>query len=300
MDQETGYSRVSSLREQRSESQDQGQVAFVLAGGASHAAVQVGMLKALSDAGIRPDLVVGTSAGAVNAVAYAADPTPGGISRLTEGWRRARRSQVFPLWSPSLVLGAIGRRDHILTNRGLATLIRDFVHVEHLEASIIPAHVVTTDLLRGDPVVLSEGPVVPALLASTAIPGVFPPVDIGGRLLVDGAIASDPPTLEAESLGASTIYVLPTFGAGPEARPERSALRVGLSAIGQRFGHSGTTTMVAPKHSVVHVMPVPPTAAISPYDFSQSARLIDQAAALTHDWLAGDDALGISQSPRAS
>jgi NTE family protein len=264
--------------------------------------VQVGTLKALTDAGIRPDLLLGTSAGAVNAVAYAADPTDAGISRLTQGWRRARRSQVFPLWSSSLVLGAIGRRDHILTNRGLATLIREFVEVERLEAGVIPAHVVTTDLLTGDPVVLSEGPVVPALLASTAIPGVFPPVDIGGRLLVDGAIASDTPTLEAESLGASTIYVLPTFGAGPEARPERSALRVGLSAIGQRLGHPATTTMPAPRHSVVHVMPVPPTAAISPYDFSQSARLIDQAATLTRDWLADadDDAIGISQRPRAS
>jgi NTE family protein len=275
-------------------------VAFVLAGGASRAAVQVGMLEALTDAGIRPDLVVGTSAGAVNAVAYAADPTRIGISRLTEGWRRARRSQVFPLWSPSLVLGAIGRRDHLLANRGLATLIREFVHVEQLEASVIPAHVIATDLLRGDPVVLSEGPVVPALLASTAIPGVFPPVDIGGRLHIDGGIVSDTPTLEAESLGASTIYVLPTFGSGPDARPERAGKRVGLHAIGQKLGHFATSTMAATKQSVVHLMPVPPTAAISPYDFSQSGRLIDQAAALTRAWLASDDAMGMSQPSRAS
>jgi NTE family protein len=258
------------------------------------------MLEALTDVGIRPDLVVGTSAGAVNAVAYAADPTSGGISRLREGWRRARRSQVFPLWSPSLILGAIGRRDHLLTNRGLATLIKEFVRIEQLEATVIPAYVIATDLLRGDPVVLSEGPVVPALLASTAIPGVFPPVDIGARLHVDGGIASDTPTVEAESLGASTIYVLPTFGSSSDSRPERSAKTVGLFARGQMLGHVGMTTMAATRHSVVHVMPVPATSAVSPHDFSQSARLIDQAAALTHDWLAGDGAMGIAQPSRAS
>ena len=74
----------------------EGPVAFVLAGGASHAAVQVGMLEALTDAGIRPDFVVGTSAGAVNSVAFGADPSPAGLSRLAAGWKRATRSQVFP------------------------------------------------------------------------------------------------------------------------------------------------------------------------------------------------------------
>lgn len=186
-------------------SEDQGRVAFVLTGGASRAAVQVGMLEVLAEAGIRPDLLIGTSAGAVNAVAYAADPTTAGTTRLAQGWRRTKRSQVFPLWSSSLVLGAIGRRDHLLTNRGLARLIQEFVDSERLEAGAIPAHVLATDRLTGEPVVLSEGPVLPALLASTAIPGVFPPVEIGGRLLVDGGAASDPAILKAESLGATTI-----------------------------------------------------------------------------------------------
>jgi NTE family protein len=291
--------RLISLGASRPGSEDRGGVAFVLTGGASHAAVQVGMIKALSDAGIRPDLLVGTSAGAVNAVAYAADPTDDGIRQLTRGWQRARRSQVFPLRSSNLVLGVIGRRDYLLTNRGLAALIREFVGVEHLEASLIPVHVVATELVSGDPVTLSEGPVLPALLASTAIPGVFPPVDIGGRLLVDGGIASDTPTLEAESLGASTIYVLPTFGVGADARPGRSPMRVGLYAVGQLLGHSGAATIAATRHSVVHLMPTPPTSAISPYDFSQSARLIEQAAALTRAWLA-DDATATSQPSRAS
>jgi NTE family protein len=276
------------LQEPRPGKEYRGRVAFVLTGGASRAAVQVGMLAALTHAGIRPDLVVGTSAGAVNAVAYGADPTDRGISRLTEGWRRAKRSQVFPLWSRSLVLGAMRRRNYLLSNRGLAILIDEFVSAGYLEACVIPAHVVTTELVSGKPVLLSEGPVLPALLASTAIPGVFPPVDIGGRLLVDGGIASPTPTREAESLGATTIYVLPTSCAGPDTRPNHSAIRLRLWGIGRRPSHSGPTRTPSTSQSVVHFIPAPTIVAINPLNFSQSARLIDQAAALTRAWLADD------------
>ncbi len=264
-----------------------GRVAFVLAGGASRAAVQVGMLEALMDAGVRPDLVVGTSAGAVNSVAFAANPTPAGLLRLAAGWRRARRSRVFPLWSSNLLLGAIGRRDHFLDSRGLAALIGQFIDIECLDEAVTPVHVVATDLLTDDAVVLSEGPVLPALLASTAVPAVFPPVEIGGRLLIDGGIAADTPTLQAEALGASTIYVLPTYGGGADTRPGRSVVRFGLYAIGQLLGHSKATPVAATRRAVVHVVPAPLTAGIGLYDFSQSARLIDEAADLTTAWLAG-------------
>jgi NTE family protein len=294
MRQDTVDSEAISLREPRPGPEDPARTAFVLTGGASRAAVQVGMLEALTEAGIRPDFLIGISAGAVNAVAYAADPTGLGIVRLKQGWRRARRSQVFPLWSPSPVLKAIGRRDHLLTNRGLAALIGAFVGVEQLEAGVIPVHVVATDLQTGSPVLLSQGQVLPALLASTAIPGVFPPVEIDGRLLVDGGVASDTPTVEAELLGASTIFVLPTFGVGTDARPSRHGMRVRLSAIGQLLGQSGTTTIATTRGSAVHLVPAPPTATISPYDFSQSARLIEQASALTREWLADCDGMATS------
>ena len=289
-----------SFRRPQPRRDGRGPVAFVLTGGASHGAVQVGMLEALMDAGIEPDLVVGTSVGALNGVAFAADPTPRGISRVADGWRRARRADVFPLWSSSLFLGAIGRRDHLLNNGGLAALIGRIVGVDRLEATAIPVHVMTSDLFTGDPVVLSAGPVVPALLASTAIPAVFPPVAIGGRLLIDGGVAADTPTIEAESLGAATIYVLPTYGTDPTARPGRSAMSVGVYAIGQLLGHSAITAIAATPHADVHVVPVPPTAGISPFDLSQSGRLMDEAGELTRAWLGDDDLIGLSVSSQAS
>jgi NTE family protein len=262
-------------------------VAFVLTGGASRAAVQVGMLMVLTEAGIRPDLVVGVSAGAVNAVSYAADPTDAGVSRLLDGWRQTRRSQVFPLWSSSLILGAVGRRDHLLSNRGLAKLIVEFVECELLEATVVPAHVVATDSSTHDPVVLSRGPVLPALLASTAIPGVFPPVNVGGQLLIDGGVGSHSSTREAESLGATTIYVLPTFGVDRETRPGQRR-RARSSRIGRLFGDSGAGMITPTTRSALRLLPAPSTAAISPYDFSHTAQLIDQAAALTRSWLADE------------
>jgi NTE family protein len=231
----------------------------------------------------------------LNGVAFAADPTPEGISSLGAGWRRTKRAEVFPLWSPSLVLAAIGRRDHFLDNRGLARLIGQIVRLDRLEGAVIPAHVVATDLFTGDPVVLSNGPAGPALLASTAIPAVFPPVEIGGRLLIDGGVAADTPTIEAEAMGAATILVLPTYGAGPAARPGRSATSVGLYAIGQLLGHSGATAIAATPHAVVHVLPAPPTAGISPFDLSHSGQLINQAAELTRAWLADVDPFGLAR-----
>ena len=212
---------------------DGGKVAFVLAGGASHGAVQVGMLEALMSRGVVPDLVVGASIGALNAAAFASDPTLAGLEHLAAEWRKARRSQVFPLWPPGLLLGAIGRRDHLISNRGLATLIENVVTFDRLEAALLPVHVVATDLATGNPVVLSEGRALPALLASTAIPGVFPPVDIEGQFLIDGGVSADTPVLEAEALGATTIYVLPTYATGSAAVDRHSAVWMGWSAIEQ-------------------------------------------------------------------
>jgi NTE family protein len=258
-------------RSARSFDRQRDAVAFVLPGGASHAAVQVGMLMALAEAGIRADFVVGTSAGAVNAAAYAADPTSAGLSRLADAWRSVKRSDIFPLRASTLLLGAIGRRNYLLPDTGLRTLIKHFISADRLEITPIAVHVMATDLATGQPTVLSSGQMVLSLLASCAIPSIFPPVEIGGRLLVDGGVSADTPVLQAENLGAKTIYVLPTFGTGPDPRRGSSALQMGLHG--------------AARHASVRVIPAPPTSGISPFRLRESARLIDEAVDLTHSWL---------------
>src|SRR5262245_10116520 len=145
-----------------------GGVAFVFQGGGSLAAAQVGMLRALTEAGIVPDLVVGASAGGLNAVAYASDPTAAGIDRVADLWASLRRKDVAPLSLRGLVGGLAGRQDGLASTTGLRHLLESGLVPSRLEETVIPAHVVTTDLETGHPIVLSTGDAVEALLATSA------------------------------------------------------------------------------------------------------------------------------------
>jgi NTE family protein len=264
-----------------------GLTVFALAGGANLGAVQVGMLAALLEAGIRPDAVIGTSAGALNAAYLAADPTPGGMERLAELWGSVRRREVFPLSLGGLTRALLARRNFFFPSVGLRRVIgRAQLGFARLENAPIPLHVVATDLDTGEAVVLSEGPVIDALLASAAIPGVFPPVQIGGRLLVDGGVVASIPILQAEALGASRIYVLPTL---PEwvslgASSPLFVAQLAIELASHPAVHLALERVAA--RTEVHVLPVPGAAArLSMFDFRATRRLIDEAHELTTAWL---------------
>lgn len=263
-------------------------VAFVLSGGASHGAVQVGMLGALTEAGIVADDVVGVSSGSLNAVAYATDPSPEGVERLAATWRQVRRSHIFPL-RPSLILGGLGRRDHLMPNSGLRAWIERHLEIDRLEDTELPVHVVATDLETGMPVLLSRGAPAPALLASCAIPGIFPPVEIDGRLLIDGGVSAVTAIPEAQALGATTIYLLPTYDPGETQGQPRSAMAMGVYAIGHLLGWAIRHQIADAEGVTVHVLPVPRTRGISPFNLSASARLVESSFELTRVWLRGHD-----------
>jgi NTE family protein len=209
---------------------------FVLSGGGTHAATQTGMLRALLEHGVEPDLVVGTSAGALNSAFFARRPTLARVERLKQLWLEAPARQIFPVRPRALVLGISGRRDYLVPNEGLRRWIVDCLDFTLIEETAIPLHIVATNLLVGTPVVLSDGPVTPALMASTAIPGVFAPITIGGQLLIDGGVAADVPVAEAADLGATDIWVLPAAGVGAD-RPPKGALAVLLRAVAARARH---------------------------------------------------------------
>jgi NTE family protein len=247
------------------------------------------MLRALLEAGIQPDFVIGTSAGALNAVGFAGDPTLSGVAALDLAWRDARRSKIFRLSPVSLTYGLIGRRNYFINPRGLRDWIGQHLELARLEDTRLPAHVVTTDVDSGEAVVLSQGPAVEALLASCAIPAVFPPVQIDGRLLMDGGIAADTPLPEARALGATIMFVLPTYSTetepGQPARP-RSAIQMGLHAIGHLLGHVSCDSVTDPTdESDIYVLPAPPSGGITPFDLSGAADLIERAYELARDWL---------------
>src|SRR4051794_22159868 len=157
---------------------DRPDVAFVLSGGASLGAVQVGMLRALYERGIAPDVIVGTSVGAVNGAYIASRPpnlaTAEGLARM---WRAVRRPEIFPFNPATALIGFSGRRKYLVAARPLRRLIDTQLEFDRLEQAPIPFHVVAVDLFTGRERRLSRGPALEAILASAAIPGVFAPVE---------------------------------------------------------------------------------------------------------------------------
>jgi NTE family protein len=182
------------------------------------------MLEALYECGISPDPIVGTSVGAVNGAFIAARPQAVATAReLGQVWRELRRGQIFPTNPLSGALGFLGARNHLVPVSGLRRLIRKHAVVERLEDTQVPLHVIATDVLRGEEMRLSKGPLVEAVMASAAIPGVFPTVEWDGHQLIDGGVSNNVPLSHALELGAERICVLPTgapcelkeFPAGP-------------------------------------------------------------------------------------
>src|SRR5258708_35231967 len=155
----------------------QAKTAFVFAGGGSFGSIQVGMLRSLAAHGVTADMVVGSSVGAMNAAYYASNPTPEGIEKLAAIWRSLRRKDVFPITWRTLV-GFIPRRDFAVSPEGVRHLIDTHIPYRNLEDARIPLHVVATDLLSGDTVVLSRGPLSRAITAPPAIPSPFPPLPL--------------------------------------------------------------------------------------------------------------------------
>ncbi|MDQ3344547.1 MAG: patatin-like phospholipase family protein [Actinomycetota bacterium] len=263
--------------------------ALVLSGGANLGAAQVGMLTALQESGVRPDLVIGTSVGALNGAWVAADAP---LDELGDLWRSLRRGRVFPADPLGGLLGFAGRRDHLVSDRGLRRLLRENLRFERLEDAPVALHVLATDVLTGLGVLLSEGPAVETILASTAIPGVLPPVPIDGRHYMDGGVVNNTPISHAVELGADTVIVLATGYSCALHQPPRSALGMSLHAVTLMI-HQRLSLDVEKYADLVDLRVVPPLCPISvaPTDFSQADDLIWRAYRHTTDWLSSPTAL---------
>jgi NTE family protein len=260
--------------------------AFVFAGGGSFGAVQVGMLRELVAHGVRPDMVVGSSAGAINGAYFAGAPDADGIERLDAVWRGLGRRDVFPITLRSAAAFLVHRQP-VVDSSGLRALLERHLPYRDLEKAPLPVHVVATDLLHGATVRLSKGPAVEAVLASCAIPAAFPPVVIDDHYLVDGAVASNTPVGVAVELGAKRIVVLPTGYACALHEPPRGAIACALQAITLLTAHQ-LVVEIEKFRGEVEIVTVPPLCplSVSPYDFSRGGELIDRASEQTRKWLA--------------
>jgi NTE family protein len=245
------------------------------------------MARALVEAGHHPDALYGSSAGALNAVWLAADPSLDGIERLQERWAHVRTRQVLPMRPWDVVRGLAGRRDHLVSPAPLARWLRAVSPLRRLEDGALPVTVVATDVADGSEVLLSQGPAVPALMASSAIPGVFPPVFLDGRWLIDGSVAMDTALGPAVEDGAATVFVLQSVPDPRSGRP-RSALDVMLrsSAILVARHHRANVEEWG-RRCRLFVVPAPVVPGTSPFDFSHGAQLADAGYRLAREWLQG-------------
>lgn len=257
---------------------DRPKTAFVLSGGASLGAVQAGMLRALYERGIAPDMVVGTSVGALNGAFIASrPPTVETAHALADVWLDVGRWTVFPLNPLTGFFGFLGARDHFVSDRGLRRLVHRELELKDLEDSPVALHMIATDLISGREVRLSCGNALGAVMASTAIPGIFPPVEREGRMLMDGGVANNTPIAHAIDLGAERVFVLPTGNACDLAEAPRGAVAMLLHAMSLLIMRRLLVEVEALRdRAALLILPPPCPLSVAPIDFSHGEELISR------------------------
>ena len=231
-------------------------VAFVLGGGGVLGATQVGMLGALLDRQIVPDLVLGTSVGALNGAVVATDPSAAAAARLTDLWSTLSEAGVFASSLVSQAARLAKHGTHLHSAAPLRALIEAHLPVQRIEDLAVPFQCVAANVERAAATWFSEGPVADAVLASSAVPGLLPPVRIGEDHYYDGGLVHSIPLGRAITLGATEIYVLQVGRIERALSPPKRPWEVGLVAFEIARRHRFAEELAAVPESVaVHVLP---------------------------------------------
>ena len=195
--------------------------AFVLSGGGNLGALQVGMLRALCERRIEPDLILGCSVGALNGAAYAAEPSLAMVGRLQELWRTIADRDVMPagLLPTTVQLARKGRGLGVHDMANLRAVVEGVLPVRQFGDLVVPFQCVAAALTEGTETWFDTGELVQPILASSALPAVYPPVEIDGVRYLDGAVVNDVPVARAVELDADRIFVL-HVGSWDRPRPE--------------------------------------------------------------------------------
>jgi NTE family protein len=264
----------------------EGGTAIVLGGGGNLGATQVGMLRALLERGVQPDVLVGCSVGALNAAGLAAEPNLAGVARLEDIWRHLDGEAIVASGRLSALWLMTRKYRALQANDGLRRLIQSSLPFRTFEEARVPFHVVATSLGSGGERWFSRGPVVEPILASAALPAVFPPVEINGEMLIDGAVVNNVPISKAVEVGAKRIYVL---HCGNFDRPRRAPKRP-LDALLQSFSIARNyrfqqDTESPPAGTELLVVPGVDPGSVKYNDFGRSRELIERAYRSTAAWL---------------
>ncbi|MCW2947425.1 MAG: patatin [Actinoallomurus sp.] len=266
--------------------------AFVLGGGGLLGAHEVGMLRALTEAGIRPDLVVGTSVGAFNGAFVAADPS-GAVDLLTKAWQGEGAGSVFAGSFFARMSTLVRSGTHVHSTSVLSAALETFIAAELIEDLAVPFHCVAANIERAEARWFTRGPLVPAVLASCAVPGILPPVRIGDEHFYDGGLVHSIPIGRAVREGAQTIYVLQVGRIENPLTAPRRPWQVGLVAFEIARRHRFAEEMAElPDEVTVHVLPTGtngPSSGLSQLRYRDASRVednIERAYAASSAYLA--------------
>jgi NTE family protein len=231
--------------------------AFVLGGGGVLGAVEVGMLRALFERGVVPDLVLGTSVGALNGAMVARDPTPAVIDRLVELWRQAGETRdVYGDRPLRTVRRAMSTRTHIYSAGPLKARLRDELGDVTFEELPVRFQVCAASIERAAEHWFDSGPVVEAVVASAAVPGLLPPAQVGDEHFLDGGIVNSIPLGRAVQLGATTVYVLQVGRIDRPLTPPTKPWEVARVSFEIARRHRFARELAElPDHVAAHVLP---------------------------------------------
>jgi NTE family protein len=243
-------------------SEPRSELAVVLGGGGILGGHEVGMLRALAERSIRPDVVLGTSVGAINGAFFAADPSPAGVERLAELWRDVNQSEMSAGRLLRRVTTLARSGTHLESFGEVRARLLEVLPVERVEQLTVRFQCVAASIERAAEHWFDEGPLADVILASCSVPGILPPVKIGDEHFIDGGIVNSIPVSRAVALGAKKIFVLQVGRLEQPLRPPRRPWEVGLVAFEvarrHRFAHDLHSL---PDQVELHVLPTGGSAA---------------------------------------
>jgi len=250
------------------------ELAVVLGGGGLLGAHEVGMLQALAERGIRPDVVLGTSIGAVNGAFFAADPSPAGVQRLMEAWRESGARELSAAGTLRRLTTLARSGTHVQSFLEIRDRLAEVLPVERIEELTVPFQCVAASIERAAEHWFDSGPLAEVVLASCAVPGVLPPIRIGDEHFIDGGIVNSIPVSRAVTLGAKKIYVLQVGRLEQALKPPRWPWEVALVAFEVARRHRFAYDLGSlPADVELHVMPTGGSAAPAYNDLAGALRL---------------------------
>jgi NTE family protein len=259
-------------------------LAFILPGGGALAAYQVGVLDALTAAGLQPDRLIGVSAGSMNAAMFAWSADMDGVRRLERLWVNVKRRDLLRMHPGRIALALAGKRASFLDNRHGIAFLRKHFGARLIQHAPTPLTIIATDLATGRPFVLESGDVVSAIVASSAFPGVFPPVEVDGHTLIDGGVVADVPLDVASELGVASVIVITVPPLAPAPAPQHPVAVVLRSSTWGVEAHGRTIVARPPNGLRVVEIPTQPSP-VTTFAVGSAAATIEDARAFTAAWL---------------